>query len=617
MRKWMKLEYSPGYAPAPFHFLVWGMTPALNFLYFLCPWPNHLLQNLHLFFNLQIFSRFDLSCVVACRVVHGFNMVRPSRSRHIKPQKNPSHQRVHAWFEQHGAPSFMVGVHVPKQNWLGIIRMSQRCIRRRTEMSHSRHPQIEGQHGSPPPNRISKQSLLLCGNLTWFNSFNICFWFHFCQRKFLHHRLHRLRSKGTFMENVMGEGCGAAYFLILRWPWSTWDSPLGFCLNRFKHAETIQEYAASTCFFEMVSPCCFLGLSWYIKSLYPFFFNETRNFQLTLGGLEPGGSTFCWKPGNPRHNDGLGRQRGAKRFKGKRHMASGGAETKAVGSSKIRFCLNHPWTPNFNQFGGQWLKLHVLAVISTFLMVTSTCWVKSQCLVVSSNHRWRSNQRCIVVGNHFSLEMFIMTLHVPNQPAGRLGDSSQTSQEKPQDVWKHQAPDAPSAGPACPRHSWAAMWNRSVWDKYTDIILSISTNLLVIVANDTDQNKNSKFKFCVIMYIYMYQHQLHSWPVKKLYHLHIVINDQTIKKFEQLNPPEHLNNANQTHGRHIAAESQQQRKPHSLPNVMCTTANPTNQPWAAGPPCDIEVLWCNLPMAKKQTNKWVQMDRTHSSWVRK
>ena len=108
-------------------------------------------------------------------------------------------------------------------------------------------------------------------------------------------------------------------------------------------------------------------------------------------------------------------------------MASVGAETKAVGSSKIRFCLNHPWTPNFNQFGG--LKLHVLAVISTFLMVTSTCWVKSQCLVVSSNHGWRSNQRCIVVGNHFSLEMFIMTLHVPNQPAGRLGDSSQTSQE--------------------------------------------------------------------------------------------------------------------------------------------------------------------------------------------
>ena len=88
-------------------------------------------------------------------------------------------------------------------------------------------------------------------------------------------------------------------------------------------------------------------------------------------------------------------------------MASGGAETKAVGSSKIRFCLNHPWTPNFNQFGG--LKLHVLAVISTSLMVTWTCWVKSQCLVVSSNHRWRSNQRCIVVGNHFSLEMFIMT----------------------------------------------------------------------------------------------------------------------------------------------------------------------------------------------------------------
>ena len=89
----------------------------------------------------------------------------------------------------------------------------------------------------PPPNRISKQSLLVCGNLTWFNSLNICVWFRFWgQRKFLHHRLHRPRSRGTLKENVMGEGCGAAYFLILRWPRSSWDSPLGLCLNRFKHA---------------------------------------------------------------------------------------------------------------------------------------------------------------------------------------------------------------------------------------------------------------------------------------------------------------------------------------------------------------------------------------------
>ena len=63
--------------PSWFSFPV--ITTTLDFLYSPWSWPNHLLQNLHLFFNLQIFSRFDLSCVT-CRVVHGLNMVPSSRS---------------------------------------------------------------------------------------------------------------------------------------------------------------------------------------------------------------------------------------------------------------------------------------------------------------------------------------------------------------------------------------------------------------------------------------------------------------------------------------------------------------------------------------------------------